>query len=289
MVEKHKKILVTGAKGMLGSVLCRVLSSSYEVTPIDKEECDLADKDRVKQVIDNLAIDAVIHCAAYTEVDKAEDEKDAAFLINAKATKNILDNLKNKECLFIYISTDYVFDGRKNSPYTEVDSSNPLGVYGKTKLEGEKSVSEFKKHLILRTSWLFGPDGKNFIATILRLAKEKETLEVVNDQIGSPTYTLDLAGAIKKLLDIHFTKGLEYGIYNVTNCGECSWFTLAQYIAKTAGLKNKIKPISSNQLPRKAKRPASSLLANEKFHALAGYYLPSWEAAVKHYIENYIT
>jgi dTDP-4-dehydrorhamnose reductase len=285
-VEKTKKILVTGAKGMLGSALCDVLGNYFDVLGIDTEECDITIRDKVKEKMQDLTIDAVIHCAAYTEVDKAEDESARAFLINMEGTKNILESVKNKNCLFIYISSDYVFDGQKESTYTELDSPNPLSVYGNSKLEGEKVVRTYDKHFIIRTGWLFGPKGKNFVATIIRLTREKETIEVVNDQVGSPTYTLHLAKAIKDMLDIYFSRGLEYGVYNITNSGKCSWFEFAQHISQLINSKAEIKPISSSQLKRKAKRPKNSLLSNEKFNSLIGYYLPSWQEALEDYLKK---
>lgn len=282
----YKKILITGAKGMLGSALCKVLHSSYEVSGIDKEECDITSKQKTNKLINSLSVDALIHCAAYTEVDKAENEPQKAFLINAQGTKNVIEALKGKDYFFIYISTDYVFDGKKPQAYLEADIPNPQGVYAQSKLEGERAISAYTKHAILRTSWVFGPNGKNFVDTIVRLAKEKEILEVVSDQIGSPTYTLDLSKAIKAMLDIYFARGLKYGIYNITNSGKCSWFEFAQFIIQLVNLKTVVKPISSECLHKKAKRPKNSLLSNEKFHALTGYYLPPWQEAVKNYLDS---
>jgi dTDP-4-dehydrorhamnose reductase len=285
MVKKNKKILITGAKGILGSALCLILNDFYDVIAMDKKECDVSDKKQVEKAINNLPIDAVVHCAGYTNVDEAENNAQTAFLVNTQGPQNVLGSLKSKECLFIYISTDYVFDGQKKEAYTEDDKANPLNVYGKSKLKGESLVKEFKRHLILRTSWLFGGGGINFVNTILNLAKEKKTINVVNDQVGSPTYTLDLSKAIKTLLDIYFKKGIAYGIYNVTNSGKCTWYEFAQYIAKTAGLKIELKPVSSIDLGRKAKRPGNSLLSNKKFYSLTGFYLPSWQEAVGHYLK----
>ncbi|MDP2924248.1 MAG: dTDP-4-dehydrorhamnose reductase [Candidatus Omnitrophota bacterium] len=282
----YKKILITGAKGMLGSILCRTLSPFYSVIAIDKEDCDITDKEKVESFFNKLSIDVLIHCAAYTEVDKAEDEPQKAFLINAQGTKNVIEALKGKDCFLIYISTDYVFDGKKPQAYLEADIPNPQGVYAQSKLEGERVISAYTKHAILRTSWVFGPNGKNFVDTIVRLAKEKEILEVVSDQIGSPTYTLDLSEAIKAMLDIYFARGLKYGIYHITNSGKCSWFEFAQFIIQLVNLKTVVKPISSECLHKKAKRPKNSLLSNEKFHSLAGYCLPSWQEAVKNYLDS---
>jgi dTDP-4-dehydrorhamnose reductase len=285
----YKKVLITGAKGMLGTALCGALDSFYKVIAIDQEECDITHREETKETIGSLAIDAAVHCAAYTDVDKAEDEREKVFAVNVQGTKNVCESLKNEKCLFVYISTDYVFDGQKNGAYTELDQPHPLSVYGQSKLEGEKFAAKFKEYLILRTSWLFGPDGKNFVATILRLAKEKQILEVVDDQVGSPTYTLDLAQGIKAVLDIYFTKGLNYGIYNVTNSGKCSWFEFAEYIIKSAGLKTTLEAISSSKLACRAKRPLNSQLSNNKFISLTGEALRPWQEATKHYIDNYLT
>lgn len=283
----YKKILITGAKGMLGTALCPLLKK-YDILGIDKDNCDITDKSSLINTIGNIDFDAVVHCAAYTNVDKAEEEPHNVFTVNVGGTENVVSALKNRNCLFIYVSTDYVFDGEKKSLYTEEDATNPLGVYGKSKLEGEKIASGFKKHLIIRTSWLFGPNGKNFVSTIAKIAKEKDTLEVVDDQTGSPTYTLDLAKAISGILDIYFTKVIKPGIYNITNTGFCSWFELADYIVKETGAITALTPIKSEQLARLAKRPKNSMFSKEKFKQLSGHYLPTWQEAVSHYLKNYV-
>lgn len=283
----HKKILITGSDGMLGCALLPLLKN-YDVLGIDKENCDITDKSSLAKIIGNLKLDAVIHCAAYTAVDKAEDEPENAFLINEKGTKNVIEAVNNKDCLFIYTSTDYVFDGNKKTAYTEEDAVNPLNVYGKSKLAGEALVAKSNKHIIIRTSWLFGPHGKNFVSAITQLAKEKKIIEVVGDQRGSPTYTLDLARAISDIINIYFAKGITPGIYNITNTGFCSWAGLASYIIKESGLETKVIEINSSQLKRKAKRPKNSMLSKEKFKSLSGYDLPVWQEAVKHYLKNYI-
>lgn len=273
---------------MLGHTLAKTLESTYNIIAIDKEECDIADKEAVKKIVKGLYVDAVVHCAAYTDVDRAEDEPQKAFLINAQGTKNFIDNIENKNCLFVYLSTDYVFDGQKPKAYTETDIPHPLGVYGASKLEGELLSCRFEKHLVIRTSWLFGPGGKNFVTTIMRLAKEGQKLCVVSDQVGSPTYTLDLSRAIKGVLDIYFSRGLACGIYNITNSGCCSWYEFAQHIIKLAHLTTKVAAITSSQAQRKAKRPKNSTLSNEKFYLLTGYALPPWQEALKHYLDNNI-
>ncbi|MEM7816611.1 MAG: dTDP-4-dehydrorhamnose reductase [Candidatus Aenigmatarchaeota archaeon] len=289
MVEKveKKKVLITGVKGMLGNSLREKLELDYEVFGIDKDNCDITDKNLIKKFFQNLSIDVVIHCAAYTDVDKAEEEARKVFLVNRDGTKNILEVIE-KDTLFIYISTDYVFNGTKKAPYNEEDKPSPLNTYGKSKLEGEKLVSFREKYLIIRTSWLFGPKGDNFVDSILNLAKKRVCLKVVNDQIGSPTYTLDLAEAIKKFLNLYFEEKLVCGIYHITNNGSCSWFEFASYILKIAGLDTKLMPISSLELKKRAKRPKNSVLSNEKFYRLTGGYLRNWQEAVRDYLESYI-
>lgn len=272
---------------MLGAALLPLLKH-YDILGIDRDNCDITDKSSLAKTTGSLKFDVVVHCAAYTEVDKAEEDAENAFLINEEGTRNIIEAANCKECLFIYMSTDYVFDGNKKTAYTEEDIVNPLGIYGRSKLAGEKLAAKLNKHIIIRTSWLFGPNGKNFISTIARLAKEKETIEVVSDQTGSPTYTLDLAKAISDIINTHFTKDIAPGIYNITNTGFCSWAELASYVIKESGLKTQVVEIKSEQLKRKAVRPKNSMLLKEKFKTLNGYYLPNWPEAVKHYLKNYI-
>jgi len=272
---------------MLGSALLPLLKK-YDILGIDKDSCDITNKSSLAKIIRNLKLDIVVHCAAYTEVDKAENEPENAFLVNEEGTRNVIEAVNCKECLFIYISTDYVFNGSKKTAYTEEDAVNPLGIYGKSKLAGERLAAKLDRYIIVRTSWLFGPNGKNFVSTIARLAKEKETIEVVADQIGSPTYTLDLAKAISDTINIYISKGVTPGIYNITNTGFCSWAELARYIIKEAGLKTRVIETKSEESSRAAKRPKNSMLSKEKFKALSGYELPAWQAAVKHYLKNYL-
>ncbi|MEI8349144.1 MAG: dTDP-4-dehydrorhamnose reductase [Candidatus Omnitrophota bacterium] len=285
-MEEVKKILITGAQGMLGSALCETLSSHYQIIAVDKDECDITDREKTLTFFRNAGADIILHCAAYTDVDRSEDQPQQVYAVNVEGTANIIEAIKGTNCLLVYISTDYVFDGTKKGAYIEPDLPHPLGVYGYSKLEGEKVVQNFPKHLIVRTSWLFGPRGKNFVATIASKAKEKEALQVVDDQVGSPTYTRDLAKALAALLDLYCANRLTYGIYHVTNSGQCSWFEFAKYILSLLHSSVTIKPISSKDLNRKAKRPLNSLLSNEKFYALSGFFLPSWQEAVKHYIEH---
>jgi dTDP-4-dehydrorhamnose reductase len=284
-VEKIKKILITGGQGMLGMALSKTASSLYAVTVIDKEECDITDAGAVKNFFSGNAFDAIIHCAAYTNVDRAEDEPDQALCVNARGTENIVAATHMNDCLFVYISTDYIFDGTKAAPYTEEDTPHPISIYGTTKLKGEHFAQKHPRGMIVRTSWLFGPGGNNFVRTILSLSRQKDTLEVVNDQVGSPTYTVHLAQALLEVLNIYFNKGLPYGTYHVTNSGVCSWYEFARQIVENAKLGTAVTPITSAKLTRKAKRPRNSVLSNEKFHALTGHYLPTWRNAVAEYME----
>lgn len=271
---------------MLGRALLSQLSR-FDVFGIDKENCDITDRDSLRKTIGKTEFDVVVHCAAYTNVDGAEGNAKEAFLINEKGTENIIEALGGNKCLFIYISTDYVFDGNKKTAYTEEDAVAPLNVYGKSKLAGERLAAKLDKHLIIRTSWLFGPNGKNFVSTIFHIAKEKEAISVVCDQIGSPTYTIDLANAISEIIDIHFKRGVSPGVYNITNTGFCSWAQLARYIIKESGLKTKVLDIKSEELSRAAKRPGNSMLSKERFKAVSGYELRPWRQAVKHYLKNF--
>lgn len=271
---------------MLGAALSKTLSSFYAITAIDKEECDITNAVAVKKFFSDKTFDAVVHCAAYTNVDKAEDEPELALLINAQGTQNLVTATCTHDCLFVHISTDYVFDGTKEAPYTEGDRPHPLSIYGATKLKGEYSVQTHPRGTIIRTSWLFGPGGNNFVRTILSLARQKDTLSVVNDQMGSPTYTMHLADALREILKIYFSKGLAYGVYHVTNSGVCSWYAFAREVVKNANLSTRVLPTTSAQYIRKAKRPQNSALSNEKFYALTGRYLPPWQTAVAQYMEK---
>lgn len=276
------KILITGAGGLLGEALFETLPKENTI-PLYREDCDITDKKRVKKILKNLDLDVVIHCAAYTDVDNAQKQKKEALLINKYGTKNIIDNL-NKNCLFIYISTAYVFNGKKTKPYTEKDKPFPINVYGLSKLEGEKITMSFKKHLIIRTNWLFGPYKKNFVDTIIELAKKKDVIKIDCSQIGSPTYTLDLASAIKDLIEFYFKGKLKFGIYHITNSGSCNRFDFAVKIIEILNLKNKVEKIILN---RPAKRPKNSLLSNKKFYNLTGYYLRNWQDALKSYLKQW--
>ncbi len=269
------KVLVTGANGMLGSDLCPMLEDSgYEVTETTIDELDITNKNEVNEVIDDVKPDYVIHCAAYTNVDKAEEEFEIADKINSVGTRNVAEACKRNNSVLLYISTDYVFDGTKNTPYLPNDKTNPINTYGLTKLNGEKAVQEVcEKFYILRTSWLYGHHGKNFVETMISLA-QKEEVKVVDDQIGCPTWTVDLSDAIISLID----EDAEYGIYHACGGGKTSWYGFAKEIYNKMNLDVNIKPCTTKEFPRPAKRPQYSVMDNKGV-------LRDWKLALSDYIE----
>ena len=248
------KILVTGVKGQLGyDIVNECKNRNIEAIGVDVEEMDITDAKKVEEVIKSGNYDAVVHCAAWTAVDKAEDEIEACTKVNVDGTKNIANVCKELNISMMYFSTDYVFDGQGNQPWHEYDKRNPLNVYGQTKYEGELAVEALEKHFIVRIAWVFGVNGNNFIKTMLRLGKERGAVSVVDDQIGSPTYTYDLS---KLVVDMIQTD--KYGTYHATNEGLCSWYEFACEIFKQAKLDVEVTPVDSSAFPAKAKRPNNS-------------------------------
>lgn len=276
------KILITGAKGLLGTDLYRILTQEHEITGIDVEQADITIPGTILHYLGSNRFNLIIHCAAYTDVDGSENNSERAFLVNGIGTKHIAQYTQSISAELMYISTDFVFDGQKEKPYSETDVPNPINIYGKSKLEGEKYLQELiSQYYIVRTSWLFGKHGKNFVDTILAKANAGQNLRIVNDQFGSPTYSVDLAEAIKHLIKTH-----KYGIYHVSNSGICSWYEFACKILKIKGLNSKVEvvPISSDELGRPAPRPKYSKLASTKYELTTGKSLRSWQDAVKEYI-----
>ena len=269
------KVLVTGATGMLGSDLCPMLEDAgFDVIETTIEELDITDEQNVKDLLNDVKPDYVIHCAAYTNVDKAEEEPDKAENVNGTATKYIARACKANEAVLIYISTDYVFDGTKNTPYVPGDKTNPINAYGLSKLHGEQAVEEnCDRYYILRTSWLYGHHGKNFVETMISLA-DKPEVKVVNDQIGCPTWTVDLADAIISFID----EDPEYGIYHACGGGSTTWYDFAKEIYNQAGLNVNLKPCTTEEFPRQAKRPKYSIMDNDGL-------LRDWKLALKEYLE----
>lgn len=274
-------ILVTGVNGQLGFDVVKELNKrNIECLGIGRADLDVTDSTAVDNYISNLKPECVIHCAAYTAVDKAEDEEEICSKVNVYGTENIAKACKKIDAKMIYISTDYVFDGQGDAPF-EIDGNiKPLSVYGKTKYEGELKVKEIlDKYFIVRISWVFGVNGNNFIKTMLRLGKEKESLNVVCDQIGSPTYTFDLAPL---LCDMVVSE--KYGVYHATNEGFCSWSEFATEIMKKASLGCKINPIPTSEYPTKAVRPFNSRLSKKSLVDGGFNVLPSWEDALDRYL-----
>lgn len=274
-------ILVTGSTGQLGSdVVKELLKRGYSILSPNRSEFNLCSEDSIRNYILNSNCEAIVHCAAYTQVDKAEDEKDLCIKINTTATKHIVKCAKILDIPMIYISTDYVFDGTKDGEYTENDETNPINIYGESKLAGEKYVQEIlDKYYIVRTSWVFNINGKNFIETMLRLSKANNQLSIVNDQIGSPTYTKDLSRLLVDMLETS-----KYGLYHATNEGYCSWYEFADTIFKLANINIDIKAINSNEYASRAKRPLNSKLSKDKLIEYGFKPLPHWEDALKDYL-----
>jgi len=275
-----KKILLFGAGGMLAHDAVAVLQTGFEVIPSREEELDICSAEAVHAAVSSIRPEVVINCAAYTLVDACETEREKAFAVNAEGVKHLALACRQTGSLLVHISTDYVFDGTKPAAYTETDIPHPLSVYGQSKLAGEQYVQELlERYVIIRSSWLYGAGGNNFISTILRLARDKRELPVVNDQRGSPTWTRDLSRAMKALLD-----GNPQGIYHVSNQGNCTWYEYARQIVELAGLGLTVRPITTDELNRPAPRPSYSVLDCSRFTGETGMVLRNWETALEEYI-----
>lgn len=276
------KVLVTGVNGQLGhDIVEECQKRNIEAIGVDMEEMDITNVNQVNEVITSSHVDAVIHCAAWTAVDKAEDEVEQCRKVNRDGTKHIVDVCEKLDLPLMYFSTDYVFDGQGEEPWHEYDERHPLNVYGKTKYEGELEVERLKKHFIIRISWVFGINGGNFIKTMLRLGKERKEVSVVNDQIGSPTYTYDLA---RLCVDMIQTK--EYGTYHATNEGICSWYEFACEIFKQAKMDVIVHPVDSTQFPTRAIRPKNSRMNKTELDKHGFTRLPSWQDALERYLDT---
>ncbi len=275
------RFLVTGVKGQLGhDIMNELHKRGHEGIGVDIAEMDITDPDACERVITESNVDGVFHCAAYTAVDAAEDNKEVCMKINAGGTENIAKVCEKLDIKMMYISTDYVFNGEGTRPWEPDDEREPLNAYGESKYYGEVAVTDHvKKFYIVRIAWVFGVNGKNFIKTMLKLGKERDTLTVVDDQIGSPTYTYDLS---RLLVDMMETD--KYGFYHATNEGLCSWYEFACEIFKQAGMNVKVLPVSSDQYKAKAKRPSNSRLNKEKLSANGFERLPKWQDALSRYL-----
>lgn len=277
------KVLVTGAKGQLGTDLMNELAKrGIEGIGVDVEEMDITDAEACRRVIKASGADAVIHCAAYTAVDAAEDNVELCRRINGEGTRNVAQACKEADVKLMYISTDYVFDGQGTRPWEPDDERHPLNVYGQTKYEGELAVEELSdKYFIVRIAWVFGVAGKNFIKTMLRLGKERGAVSVVDDQVGSPTYTYDLA---RLLVDMIQTD--KYGRYHATNEGLCSWYEFAKEIFRQAGMDVPVTPVSSSEFPAKATRPSNSRMSKKKLSDNGFERLPAWQDALGRFLKE---
>lgn len=286
-----RRILVIGAKGMLGKDLVEILRSfsrvdqhlDWEVFGWDIEEIDIQEEKNTVTKIESLRPNIVINIAAYTHVDGCESHDEKAFAINAEGMRHVALGALRCRAKVVYLSTDYIFDGKKREPYLEDDPPHPLSVYGRSKLRGEQYVQEMVEDaLIVRTQWLYGKYGNNFVASVLRQAREKKVLSIVNDQVGSPTYTIDLSRAISVLIQCDAR-----GVFHVANSDLCTWFAFGQEILKLSGMEGvRIVPISSEELGRPATRPLYSVLNTEKLKRETGMTLRPWSEALKEYLST---
>ncbi|MGN1444185.1 MAG: dTDP-4-dehydrorhamnose reductase [Acutalibacteraceae bacterium] len=276
-------IIVTGAKGQLGGDVCEVLTQKGIANiGIDIDDVDITDQSALEHFFEKNKADAVIHCAAYTAVDRAEDEKEKCFLINATGTENIAKCCKKYSMKLLYVSTDYVFSGKGEAAFSIDDEKGPLNVYGESKLQGEKAVKEnTDRYFIVRTSWVFGEKNTNFIHTMLKLSETRETVSVVCDQIGSPTYSKHLAYLLSRMIETE-----KFGVYHATNEGFCSWHELASFSLQYAGKNTDVLPVFSKDYPSKAVRPLNSRLSKKSLDKAGFSRLPTWQDAVKEYLDN---
>ena len=286
-----RRILVIGAKGMLGKDLVKILRTSsavgqdmgWEVLEWDIDEIDIQEEDSTVTQIENIRPDVVINLAAYTDVDGCESQEEKAFAVNAEGMRHVALGALRCHAKVVYLSTDYVFDGKKREPYLEDDPPHPLSVYGRSKLKGERYLRDIVEDaVVVRTQWLYGKYGKNFVTSILRQGREKKVLSIVDDQVGSPTYTIDLSRAISVLIQ----RGLR-GVFHVANSDRCTWYAFGQEILKLSGMGGvKVVPISSEELGRPAIRPSYSVLSTEKLKRETGVSLRPWAEALKEYLST---
>ncbi|UPQ80522.1 dTDP-4-dehydrorhamnose reductase [Flavobacterium azooxidireducens] len=279
-------VLVTGANGQLGQALQFIAPNHPEIQFVfcDSTSLDITNLNNVEQNFKQHKPDFCINAAAYTAVDKAESEPEKAHLINVVGAKNLAEACKKFDTILLHISTDFLFDGTKDSPYTEEDTPNPTGVYGQTKLDGEKAIQEtFDKHFIIRTSWVYSQFGNNFMKTMLRLASERDKLSVVNDQIGTPTHAVDLAEVLVKISTsiFHLPSSNLFGIYNFSNEGQCSWYDFAKKIFEFNNVKINLEPIPTTSFPTPAKRPAFSVLDKTKLKNAFRIEVKHWGESLK--------
>ena len=277
------KLLITGAKGQMGRALNKLLKNKqgYKLVLTDLDEMDITDDKDVARVIEAEMPDVVINCAAHTKVDLCEDDKENAVMINVVGAENLAKAAAAIGAKIVHLSTDYIFDGEADTPYVEESKTNPQSVYGETKLKSEQVVMAGNpKYFIVRTAWLYG-EGNNFVNTMLRLANHHEEIKVVNDQTGNPTSAMEVARVIEKLIETE-----DYGIYNATCEGQCTWYEFAQRIFERAEQDVKLSPCTSAQYVTRAKRPKYSVLDNKKLREKFGYKMKHWEEALEEYFTN---
>ena len=275
------KILITGSNGMLGHDLQEVLADKHELILTTSKTLDITDKQHTMDFIFEVKPDIVINSAAYTDVDGCEENQDIAYAVNGEGVRNLALACKEVDCALVHVSTDYVFDGTARDHIKEDGKIGPISIYGKSKLKGEEAILEIlDKFFIVRTAWLYGINGKNFPKTILELAQNHSEITVVYDEVGSPTYTPDLADGIAKLIETDY-----YGIYHLTNSGSCSWCEFARYIFEVAEVDVKVIPVTASEFARPAPRPSYSVLDNDNWVKNGFEPLRSYKDAIKEYIE----
>ena len=275
------KILITGSNGMLGHDLIEVLKDNHELILTTSKTLDITDKNHVIEFICENKPDIVINSAAYTNVDGCEENQETAYNINGDGVRNLALGCSEIDCPLVHISTDYVFNGENTRPWVEDDEIGPISIYGKSKLKGEEAILEIlDKFFIVRTAWLYGINGGNFPKTMLELAKNHSEITVVYDEVGTPTYTPDLAEAISQLIETDY-----YGIYHITNSGSCSWCEFARYIFEVAGKNVKVIPVTASEFARPAPRPHYSVLENKRWIENGFEPLRSYKEAIREYIE----
>ncbi|MBQ2654240.1 MAG: dTDP-4-dehydrorhamnose reductase [Methanobrevibacter sp.] len=275
------KILITGSNGMLGHDLIEVLKDNHELVLTTSKTLDITDKNKTIDIIKENNPDVVINSAAYTDVDGCETNQDLAYAVNGEGVKNLALACKEVDCPLVHISTDYVFDGTARDPIAEDGEIGPISIYGKSKLKGEEAIQEIlDKYFIVRTAWLYGINGKNFPKTMLELAKNHSEITVVYDEVGTPTYTPDLAQAISKLIETDY-----YGIYHITNSGSCCWCEFAKYIFEIAGYDVNVVPVTASEFSRPAPRPSYSVLKNKKWLDNGFEPLRDYKEAISEYVE----
>ncbi len=276
------RVLITGGAGQLGMDMALELEEEYEVVPVDIRDFDITELHATIRGVESVNPGAVVHCAALTDVDACEGEEDVAYLVNAIGARNVAIASQRVKARLVHISTDYVFDGQKGGAYREDDRPNPMTVYGKTKLMGERFVKQHvHEHFILRIAWLYGLTGKNFVKTILQAAQTKSELRVVNDQHGTPTWTADVARQVRALL-----RSNAFGVYHATSHGSCTWFEFAKTILMEAGVDTPVVPVATSEYPRSAPRPRNSVLDNHLLRIQGLDVMPPWQTSLSRFLHN---